>query len=330
MARIESSQALVGKTVTRANGTQAKIVSLLVGGYKMSEGPKLSARNLTKQGGKFVEIQKTDIRLLTDLGGYVKVAAEPAKPDSPKPDTKPSNSSASKMPSARQVAAALSSAFPGLAVSVTPTAGGLDIRMERAAEVNTDTQAGAASDVYEIKTRTVAWLQNRTDVDPEPKKYNYYLHHGKAVTALRAYAKPVDPELLNRLAQRKAKTAEGKVYGIVLIDLTQKPTPKQATVEGPLYDLEHTQKADAASKLLRVKGVRATIARALGLTSADVKPGLVFLHTGKNLEYVLDASSNGEALILRRLDDAKRFLFLEAQLGKGELIAKGVDDRSLD
>ena len=86
MARIESSQALVGKTVTRLNGTQAKIVSLLMGGYKMSEGSKLSARNLTKQGGKFVEIAKTDIRLLTDLGGYVKVAAEPAKPDSNKPD----------------------------------------------------------------------------------------------------------------------------------------------------------------------------------------------------------------------------------------------------
>ena len=76
MARIESSQALVGKTVTRIDGSTDKIVGLLAGGYKMAEGRKLSARNLTKVKNKFVEIEKTDIRLLEEQEGYVLVKKE--------------------------------------------------------------------------------------------------------------------------------------------------------------------------------------------------------------------------------------------------------------
>ena len=97
MARIESSQALVGKTVTRIDGSTDKIVGLLAGGYKMAEGRKLSARNLTKVKNKFVEIEKTDVRLLEEHEGYVLVkkeagAVKPAsdKPASDKPDDKPS------------------------------------------------------------------------------------------------------------------------------------------------------------------------------------------------------------------------------------------------
>jgi hypothetical protein len=91
MARIESSQALVGKTVTRIDGSTDKIVGLLAGGYKMAEGRKLSARNLTKVKNKFVEIEKTDIRLLDPQEGYVLVKKEAAsdKPASDKPDDKP-------------------------------------------------------------------------------------------------------------------------------------------------------------------------------------------------------------------------------------------------
>ena len=36
MARIESSETLVGKLVTRLNGERVKIVGLLAGGYKMA------------------------------------------------------------------------------------------------------------------------------------------------------------------------------------------------------------------------------------------------------------------------------------------------------
>ena len=93
MARIESSQALVGKTVTRIDGSTDKIVGLLAGGYKMAEGRKLSARNLTKVKGKFVEIEKTDIRLLEEHEGYVLVKKEAAsgKSDDKKPSVKPSD-----------------------------------------------------------------------------------------------------------------------------------------------------------------------------------------------------------------------------------------------
>jgi hypothetical protein len=63
----------------------------------MAEGRKLLARNLTKVKGKFVEIEKTDIRLLDPQDGYVLVkkeagAVKPAsdKPASDKPDDKPS------------------------------------------------------------------------------------------------------------------------------------------------------------------------------------------------------------------------------------------------
>lgn len=97
MARIESSETLVGKLVTRLNGERVKIIDLLAGGYKMAEGRKLLARNLTKVRGKFVEIEKTDIRLLEEHEGYVLVKKEAAsgkpasdKPASDKPDDKPS------------------------------------------------------------------------------------------------------------------------------------------------------------------------------------------------------------------------------------------------
>ena len=91
MARIESSETLVGKLVTRLNGERVKIVDLLAGGYKMAEGRKLSARNLTKVKGKFVEIEKTDIRLLDPQDGYVLVKkdAGAVKPDDKKPSGKP-------------------------------------------------------------------------------------------------------------------------------------------------------------------------------------------------------------------------------------------------
>ena len=87
MARIESSQALVGKTVTRIDGSTDKIVGLLAGGYKMAEGRKLSARNLTKVKNKFVEIEKTDVRLLEEQEGYVLVKKEASsgKSDDKKP-----------------------------------------------------------------------------------------------------------------------------------------------------------------------------------------------------------------------------------------------------
>ena len=98
MARIESSETLVGKLVTRLNGERVKIVDLLAGGYKMAEGRKLLARNLTKARGKFVEIEKTDIRLLDPQEGYVLVKKEAAsgKPASDKPDDKPSVQTESK------------------------------------------------------------------------------------------------------------------------------------------------------------------------------------------------------------------------------------------
>ena len=91
MARIESSQALVGKTVTRIDGSTDKIVGLLAGGYKMAEGRKLSARNLTKVKNKFVEIEKTDVRLLEEHEGYVLVKKEASsgKSDDKKPSGKP-------------------------------------------------------------------------------------------------------------------------------------------------------------------------------------------------------------------------------------------------
>ena len=93
MARIESSQALVGKTVTRIDGSTDKIVGLLAGGYKMAEGRKLSARNLTKVKNKFVEIEKTDVRLLEEHEGYVLVKKEASsgKSDDKKPSGKPND-----------------------------------------------------------------------------------------------------------------------------------------------------------------------------------------------------------------------------------------------
>ena len=96
MARIESSETLVGKLVTRLNGERVKIVDLLAGGYKMAEGRKLSARNLTKVKGKFVEIEKTDIRLLDPQDGYVLVKKDSGsvKPDDKKPSGKPSTDTA--------------------------------------------------------------------------------------------------------------------------------------------------------------------------------------------------------------------------------------------
>jgi len=100
MARIESSETLIGKLVTRLNGERVKIVGLLAGGYKMAEGRKLSARNLTKVKGKFVEIEKTDIRLLDPQDGYVLVKKEAGavKPDDKKPSVKPSDKKPSVKP----------------------------------------------------------------------------------------------------------------------------------------------------------------------------------------------------------------------------------------
>jgi hypothetical protein len=91
MARINSSEALVGKTVTRVDGSRVKIAGTLVGGYKMAEGRKLLARNLTKANGKFIEIEKTDIRMLEEQDGYVRVKKDADKPVKPtvKPDVKP-------------------------------------------------------------------------------------------------------------------------------------------------------------------------------------------------------------------------------------------------
>ena len=80
MARIESSSTLVGKKVTRIDGTVSKIVDLLIGGYKMDVGSKLLARNLVKQGGKFIEIAKTDIRMLVPHEGYVTLVAGQSAP----------------------------------------------------------------------------------------------------------------------------------------------------------------------------------------------------------------------------------------------------------
>ena len=97
MARIESSNTLVGKSVTRVDGTVDKIVGLLTGGYKMQHGTKLSTRNLTKVKGKFVEIAKTDIRQLEPQEGYVIVkpagapASAPTSHVSPKHDTAPAS-----------------------------------------------------------------------------------------------------------------------------------------------------------------------------------------------------------------------------------------------
>ena len=253
MARIESSSTLIGKKVTRLDGTVSKITGLLTGGYKMETGTKLSTRNLVRQGGKFIEIVKTDIRQLVPHEGYVSLVAgasnsapvqqipaavEPAAaPESTTPQAKPlvvsDRQSRLLARRAKVLLAALGATADGVAYSnfksLSVVAGpitqegvvSLTVSIDytkavKDASVKPGASATPAVAELTIQSRTRKWLHRKVPALVPTQAFNYSALIGKAYFALGGFATEQELAHVKSLANKIARKNKEPVTGLYM------------------------------------------------------------------------------------------------------------------
>ena len=253
MARIESSSTLIGKKVTRLDGTVSKITGLLTGGYKMETGTKLSTRNLVRQGGKFIEIVKTDIRQLVPHEGYVSLVAgasnsapvqqipaavEPAAaPESTTPQAKPlvvsDRQSRLLARRAKVLLAALGATADGVAYSnfksLSVVAGpitqegvvSLTVSIDytkavKDASVKPGASATPAVAELTIQSRTRKWLHRKVPALVPTQAFNYSALIGKAYFALGGFATEQELAHVKALANKIARKNKEPVTGLYM------------------------------------------------------------------------------------------------------------------
>ena len=253
MARIESSSTLIGKKVTRLDGTVSKITGLLTGGYKMETGTKLSTRNLVRQGGKFIEIVKTDIRQLVPHEGYVSLVAgasnsapvqhipaavEPAAaPESATPQAKPlvvsDRQSRLLARRAKVLLAALGATADGVAYSnfksLSVVAGpitqegvvSLTVSIDytkavKDASVKPGASATPAVAELTIQSRTRKWLHRKVPALVPTQAFNYSALIGKAYFALGGFATEQELAHVKSLANKIARKNKEPVTGLYM------------------------------------------------------------------------------------------------------------------
>lgn len=253
MARIESSSTLIGKKVTRLDGTVSKITGLLTGGYKMETGTKLSTRNLVRQGGKFIEIVKTDIRQLVPHEGYVSLVAgtsnsapvqqtpavvEPAAaPESITPQAKPlavsDRQSRLLARRAKVLLAALGATAEGVAYSnfksLSVVAGpitqegvvSLTVSIDytkavKDASVKPGASATPAVAELTIQSRTRKWLHRKVPALVPTQAFNYSALIGKAYFALGGFATEQELAHVKSLANKIARKNKEPVTGLYM------------------------------------------------------------------------------------------------------------------
>lgn len=255
MARIESSSTLIGKKVTRLDGTVSKITGLLTGGYKMETGTKLSTRNLVRQGGKFVEIVKTDIRQLVPHEGYVSLVAgtsnpkptQPAHtteseasvvPDSAKPQAKPlvmsDRQSRLLARRAKVLLAALGANAEGVAysnfkslsvvagpvtaegvVSLTVTIDYTKAVKDASVKPGTSNEANAPAELT-VQSRTRKWLHRKVPALVPTQAFNYSALVGKEYFALGGFATEQELAHIKALANKIARKNKEPVTGLYM------------------------------------------------------------------------------------------------------------------
>jgi hypothetical protein len=248
MARIESSSTLIGKKVTRLDGTVSKITGLLTGGYKMETGTKLSTRNLVRQGGKFIEIVKTDIRQLVPHEGYVSLVAgasnsapvqqiPAAAPESTTPQAKPlvvsDRQSRLLARRAKVLLAALGATADGVAysnfkslsvVAVPITQEGvvsLTVSIDytkavKDASVKPGASATPAVAELTIQSRTRKWLHRKVPALVPTQAFNYSALIGKAYFALGGFATEQELAHVKSLANKIARKNKEPVTGLYM------------------------------------------------------------------------------------------------------------------
>ena len=252
MARIESSSTLIGKKVTRLDGTVSKITGLLTGGYKMETGTKLSTRNLVRQGGRFLEIVKTDIRQLVPHEGYVSLVAGTSTPAPTQPVTatpEPGAALSGAAPQAKPMVvsdrqsrllarrakvllAALGSTVEGVAysnfkalsvVAGPSTADGvvsLIVTIDYSKAVkDTSTKPGAstaqsAPAELTMQSRTRKWLHRKVPALVPNQAFNYSALIGKEYFALGGFAAEQELAHVKALANKIARKNKQPVTGL--------------------------------------------------------------------------------------------------------------------
>jgi hypothetical protein len=254
MARIESSSTLIGKKVTRLDGTVSKITGLLTGGYKMETGTKLSTRNLVRQGGKFIEIVKTDIRQLVPHEGYVSLVAgasnsapvqqipaavEPAAaPESTTPQAKPlvvsDRQSRLLARRAKVLLAALGANAEGVAysnfkslsvvagpvtaegvVSLTVTIDYTKAVKDASVKPGTSNEANAPAELT-VQSRTRKWLHRKVPALVPTQAFNYSALVGKEYFALGGFATEQELAHVKSLANKIARKNKEPVTGLYM------------------------------------------------------------------------------------------------------------------